>query len=91
MNTNWFLKNVDFLKFNHQNLLLGPIYGLVNKKRNKKIFVTIYFGSNDRYDLTTQTLKNLIRFKVNNIYVILGHNFNFHDDLKINIEKITLK
>ena len=95
LNTNWFFeKNVDFLKFNHQNLLLGPIYGLVNKKKRnkKKIFVTIYFGSNDRYNLTTQTLKNLIRFKVNNIYVILGHNFNFHDDLKkINIEKKNIK
>ena len=64
-------------------MLLGPIYGLVNKKKGiKKNFCTIYFGSNDRYNLTTQTLKNLIRFKVNNIYVILGHNFNFHDDLK---------
>ena len=85
LNNNWFFeKNVDFLKFNHQGLLLGPIYGLVNKKNKdkKKTFVTIYFGSNDKYNLTTQTLKNLIRFKVNNICVILGHNFNFHDDLK---------
>ena len=37
LNTNWFFeKNVDFLKFNHQNLLLGPIYGLVNKKKGIK-------------------------------------------------------
>lgn len=85
LNSNWYFeKNVNFLKLNHQGLLLGPIYGLVNKKykNKKKTFVTIYFGSNDKYNLTTQTLKNLIRFKVNNICVILGHNFNFHNNLK---------
>ncbi|WP_440922128.1 UDP-2,4-diacetamido-2,4,6-trideoxy-beta-L-altropyranose hydrolase [Candidatus Pelagibacter sp.] len=95
LNNNWFFdQNVKFLKLSNQGLLLGPIYGLVNKNKTnkKKIFVTIYFGSNDKYNLTTQTLKNLIRFKIKNIYVILGHNFNFYKDLKkIDLKKNNIK
>ncbi len=95
LNNNWFFnKNVKFLKFSNQGLLLGPIYGLINKNQTnkKKIFVTVYFGSNDKYNLTTQTLKNLIRFKFKNIYVILGHNFKFYEDLKkIDIKKNNIK
>lgn len=95
LNNNWFFeKNIKFLKFNHKGLLLGPIYGLINKKvkNKKKKFITIYFGSNDKYNLTTQTLKNLIRLKARNICVILGHNFNFYEDLKkINLKKKNIK
>ncbi len=85
LNSNWFFeKNAKFLQFKNSGLLLGPIYGLINKvkKKNKKKFITIYFGSNDKFNLTTQTLKNLLKFKEKNIIIILGHNFSFISDIK---------
>ncbi len=85
LNTNWFFeKNENFLKYRLSNLLLGPLYGLINKKVKKKNkrFITIYFGSNDEYNLTSQTLKHLIRLKIKNIIIILGHNFNFIQEIR---------
>lgn len=87
INTNWFFeKNTKLSNLKFDNLLLGPLYSLINFKRikNSKKFVVIYFGSNDKYNLTTQSLLNLIKIKEKKVLIILGHNFRFKKKL-INI------
>ena len=84
INSNWFFqKNSKFSNFRYQNLLLGPLYSLLNLKKNKrsKKFIVIYFGSNDKYNLTCRSLLNLIKIKEKKILIILGHNYKFRKTL----------